>query len=66
MKSWLNDISRDINNGIRRARSRYPSTATVQQWYQDFISSGQDRTQRFYDYKKTRLKQWRSQKRTKR
>ena len=54
----LNDISRDINDGIRQARKRRPSTLTVYRWQQEYIATGADRRMTFYQYKQNRLREY--------
>jgi len=66
MKKWLNDISRDINEGVREVRMRRPSVVLRYQWHREFIELGLDKKQSFQSYVKHKTKIWRkSKKRTK-
>lgn len=63
--NMLNDISRDINNGIRKARARRPSVTTIYKWQQEWIASGADHFVPFIDYKRAKLKEYYKNKRSK-
>jgi hypothetical protein len=66
MKKWLNDISRDINKGIRETKMNKPSLVLRYKWHQEFLELGLDKKQSFQNYVKYKTKIWRkSKKRTK-
>lgn len=47
-----NFISRDINRGVRKARSEMPSLKVVMEWRSEYDNSTLSAIMRFYDYKK--------------
>jgi hypothetical protein len=62
MNTWLNDISRDLNNKIYEKRRKSPGVVLRHQWHNEFINQGLDKKMSFQEYLKQKTKLWFKQK----
>lgn len=58
MSKWLNDISRDINQGLYKKRQRSPSVVQRHKWHKEFLELGLDKRMSFLTYLKEQTKLW--------
>jgi hypothetical protein len=56
-----NDLAKEINKEVKKVRRSGPSLRTITAWKEEWIRTGADRHSTFTQYKKKKIRQWKSE-----